>query len=435
MSAPEQEATRKSLGLLADLTPLRLSPAYRRLWFGTFVSSIGAQLTNVAVGLQVYQLTGSTFSVGLVGLFALVPLIVFGLYGGSIIDAFDRRKVIIVSSGGLFAVALSFALQAWAGLELLWLMYALVAVQSGFLAVNLPARMAILPRLLPAPLLPAANALSSLAGSVGMTVGPLLAGFFVGHLGYGGTYFTEVVLLGIALVMLVALPSMPPLGEVRRSGLRSVLEGLNYLRTRPNVRMTFVVDLIAMIFGMPRVLFPALGAVVIGGGATTVGILSAGIACGSVLAGIFSGPLGQVQRQGLAVLVAIVAWGSSIVGFGVMVGLSSGPTGDGGARWLLWPAFGFLVLSGMADSVSAVFRSTILQAATPDQMRGRLQGVFVVVVAGGPRLGDLAVGSAADLTSESVAAIAGGLTCIALVVLLGLRQPRFTRYDAHHPEP
>ncbi|WP_372492092.1 MFS transporter [Kineosporia corallincola] len=405
------------------------------MWSGTFLSSIGSQLTNVAVGLQVYDLTGSTFKVGLVGLVALVPLIVFGLYGGSIVDAFDRRRVIITSSTGLFTMALCFALQAWAGLEQLWLLYLLVAVQSGFWAVNSPARMAILPRLLPAPMLPAANALSGLANSVGMTLGPLLAGFWVSWFGFGGTYFSEVVLLGVALTTLVALPPMPPVGEVRRSGLGSVLEGLNYLRTRPNVRMTFVVDLIAMIFAMPRVLFPALGAAVIGGGAETAGILAAGIATGAVLAGVFSGPLGRVRRQGLAVLVAIVAWGSSITLFGLVVGLSSGPLPDGGARWLLWPAFALLAVSGMADSISGVFRSTILQAATPDQMRGRLQGVFVVVVAGGPRLGDLVVGSAADLTGEGVAAVAGGLTCIALVVLMGLLQPRFARYDARDPQP
>ncbi|WP_370882675.1 MFS transporter [Kineosporia succinea] len=404
------------------------------MWLGTLLSSIGSQLTTVAVGLQVYDLTGSTFSVGLVGLFSLGPLIVFGLYGGALVDRFDRRRVIITSSGGLFGIAVAFTAQALAGLENVWLMYVLVAVQSGFFAVNSPARMAILPRLLPPEMLPAANALSGLAGSVGMTMGPLLAGFWVAWFGFGGTYLTEVLLLGIALTTLVALPAMPPLGEIRRSGLASVLEGLNYLRTRPNVRMTFIVDLIAMIFAMPRVLFPALGAVVIGGGATTAGILGAGIAVGALLAGVFSGPVSRVRRQGLAVLTAITAWGASIVLFGVVVGLAGRTSEDASAHWLLWPAFVMLVFSGMADSVSAVFRSTILQTATPDHMRGRLQGVFIVVVAGGPRLGDLVVGSAADLTDESIAAIAGGLTCIVLVVLLGILQPRFRNYDARHPQ-
>ncbi|GAB6903569.1 MFS transporter [Kineosporia succinea] len=424
----------RGLGLLADITPLRLSRPYRRMWLGTLLSSIGSQLTTVAVGLQVYDLTGSTFSVGLVGLFSLGPLIVFGLYGGALVDRFDRRRVIITSSGGLFGIAVAFTAQALAGLENVWLMYVLVAVQSGFFAVNSPARMAILPRLLPPEMLPAANALSGLAGSVGMTMGPLLAGFWVAWFGFGGTYLTEVLLLGIALTTLVALPAMPPLGEIRRSGLASVLEGLNYLRTRPNVRMTFIVDLIAMIFAMPRVLFPALGAVVIGGGATTAGILGAGIAVGALLAGVFSGPVSRVRRQGLAVLTAITAWGASIVLFGVVVGLAGRTSEDASAHWLLWPAFVMLVFSGMADSVSAVFRSTILQTATPDHMRGRLQGVFIVVVAGGPRLGDLVVGSAADLTDESIAAIAGGLTCIVLVVLLGILQPRFRNYDARHPQ-
>jgi MFS family permease len=403
------------------------------MWFGTSVSGIGAQLTTVAVGLQVYDLTRSTFNVGLVGLFALVPLVVLGLYGGSIVDAYDRRKVIITSSSGLFLVAIAFSAQAWLHVENVWLLYGLVAVQNAFFAVNSPARTAIVPRLLPGELLPAANALSTLSNSLGQTVGPLLAGLLVASVGFGGAYTVEAVLLVVALTTLIALPPLPPLGQVRGSGLASVLEGLAFLRTRPNIRMTFMVDLTAMILAMPRVLFPAIGAAVIGGGATTVGILAAGIAGGSIVAGVLSGRLGGVRRQGRAVLIAVVGWGLAIAAFGVVVSLSPGPGSGGSARWLLWPAVGFLAIAGAADAVSAVFRTTILQSATPDAMRGRLQGVFIVVVAGGPRLGDVVLGTAAHLTRESVAAIGGGLACVVMVLVLAVLQPRFARYDAREP--
>lgn len=426
-------ATRRRL--LLDLTPLRASRPYRWLWVGAALSGIGTQLTTVVVILQVYDLTGSTFHVGLVGPFALVPLVSLGLYGGAIVDAHDRRKVVIASSSGLLLAGLGFAVQAWLDVGEVWLLYGLVAVQNGFLALNGPARTAIIPRLLPTSLLPAANALSGLSMGTAVTVGPLLAGPLIALAGYGAAYSVQAVMLAIALVTLVALPPLPPQGEVRRAGLGSVLEGLRYLRTRPNLRMTFFADLAAMILAMPRALFPAIAAEVLGGGPTTVGILVAAIAAGSLLASLLSGPLGQVRRQGLAVLGAVVTWGSAVAAFGVVVMLSPGPPAGGGAHWILWPAVGCLVVAGAADTVSAVFRHTILQAATPDHLRGRLQGVFIVVVSGGPLLGDTVLGSVADLLTEPLAAIAGGLACVAVVVALGVLQPSFARYDARHPTP
>lgn len=405
------------------------------MWLGAVLSGISTHLTTVVVGLHVYDLTGSTFRVGLVGLFAVVPLVTLGLYGGSIVDAHDRRTVVLITASGLMAVAAGFATQAWLEVGNAWLLYGLVAVQNGLFAVNGPARTAIVPRLLPQRLLPAANALSGLSMGTAVTVGPLLAGPLVSNAGYGAAYSAQVVLLAGALLTLLALPSLPPLGEVRRAGVGAVLEGLRYLRTRPNLRMTFFVDLAAMILAMPRVLFPALGAVVIGGGPTTVGILVAAIAIGAILAGLLSGPLGQVRRQGLAVLIAVVAWGSAIAVFGVVVTLSPGPPPGGGAHPILWPAVGCLVVAGAADAVSSVFRNTILQAATPDHLRGRLQGVFIVVVAGGPHLGDLVLGSVAQATAEALTAILGGVACVAVVVALGLWQPRFARYDSRHPTP
>lgn len=425
--------------LLLDLTPLRASRAYRRMWVGTSLSGIGTALTTVAVGLQVYDLTGSTGYVGLVGLFGFVPLVLLGLYGGALVDAHDRRRVILLTAAGQLVVAVGFATQAWLDVASVGLLYGLVAVQNGLFAVNSPARLAVVPRLVGLRLLPAANALGSLASGVSLTVGPLVAGTLVGWAGYGWTYTVEAVLLLVALATLVSLPPMPPDGEVRRAGLRSVLEGLTFLRTRPNVRATFVVDLMAMVLANPRVLFPAIGAVLLGGGATTVGVLTASVALGAVLAGLLSGPLGAVRRQGLAVVVSVVWWGAAVVAFGVVVGLAPGshdhPVADGTTTAALWPAAACMVLAGAADTVSSVFRNTILQSATPDALRGRLQGIFIVVVAGGPRLGDLLLGGVASWRGEVLAAVLGGVLCVAGVVVLGLVQPRFRRYDALHPEP
>ncbi|MBG6135630.1 MFS transporter [Longispora fulva] len=416
--------------LFADLTPLRVSAPYRRMWFGSVLSGVGTALTTVAVGLQVYDLTGSTFNVGLVGLFALVPLIALGLYGGSIVDAHDRRRVMMTTSSGLFLVACAFAAQAWLGIGNVWLMYALVAVQHGLFAVNQPARGSAVPRLLPADLLSAANALNSLAWNVSLTVGPLLAGLLVSWWGYGGAYSVEAVLLLFAFASVVSLPPLPPEGRPPRAGLRSVLEGLRFLRTQPDVRMTFQVDLAAMVLAMPKVLFPAVGVTLIGGGAATVGVLAAAIAVGSIVAGVLSGPLHRVRRQGLAVLVSVVGWGLAVAGFGLMLAVSPGPGPHGQASWALWSAAGFLALAGAADAVSAVFRTTILQVVTPDALRGRLQGVFLVVVAGGPQLGGLLLGAVARWGGETVAAIGGGVACVLVVLALGVLQPTFVRYDA-----
>lgn len=418
-----------------DLTPLRVSVPYRRMWLGTSLSGIGTALTTVVVGLQVYDITGSTASVGLVGLFGLVPLVLLGLYGGAVVDAHDRRAVILLTAAGLTLVAVALTAQAFADLQDVRILYALVAVQNGLFAINSPARTAVVPRLVGLHLLPAANALSSLSFGVAMTIGPLLAGVLVGWAGYGWAYVVEVVLLAVALASLRALPPLPPEGAVRRAGLRSVLEGLRFLKDRPTVRGTFVVDLAAMVLAMPRVLFPAIGAVLVGGGATTVGVLTAGIAVGSIVAGILSGPLGRVRRQGLAVVLAVVGWGLAVVVFGVVVALSPGPGPDGGASTALWPAAACMVLAGTADTISSIFRQTILQAATPDALRGRLQGIFIVVVAGGPRLGDLVLGTLAELTDEARAAIIGGVACAVGVALFTVLQPSFRRYDALHPTP
>ncbi|WP_425955376.1 MFS transporter [Xylanimonas sp. McL0601] len=431
--------------LLADLTPLRVSPDFRRLWWGLGISSIGTQVTVVAVGLQVYELTGSTLAVGTLGAFALVPLVVLGLYGGALVDRHDRRTVSLLASLVLWAVTLTIALQAWLDVGSVNLLYGLVAVQSAAYAVNNPARTAIVPRLLPAHLMPAANALQTLAWNVALTGGPLLASALVLAGGFGWAYTVDAVAFTVALWATWRLPQLPPQREGfddvapaaprRAAGLRSVLEGLRYLATRPNLRTSFVVDLCAMVLAFPRVLWPAAGLVYLGGGAGTTGILAAAFAAGGILATLFSGPFGHVHRQGRAIIWAISAWAVSVALFGVVLVLVGRGHPSGVLVGALAVACVALTLAGGTDAVSSIFRQSILQTAAPDHLRGRLQGVFIVVVAGGPRLGELWLGAQASWFTEGWAAVVGGLTCLAALWLVAWRTPRFWRYDARTPEP
>lgn len=414
----------------ADLTPLRISAPYRRLWLGLSISGIGQQMTSVAVGFQVWDLTHSSFMVGLVGLFQLVPLIGFGLYGGTLSDAFDRRLVGLITAIGMWSTALIFLAQSYFDLGSVALLYAIIAIQSMFFAVGNPARQSIIPRIVPADLLPSANALGMLTFNLGFTLGPLLGGAIVAA---SGTVTTAYAIDAVAFLMMVwamyRLPSLPPLitpGDERpRAGWGAVREGFAFLRGKRNLQMTFYEDIIAMVFGMPRALFPAIAAQWYGGDvravAFTLGVLSAGPAIGALLSGVFSGWLHRVRWQGRAIVFAIVVWGAAIASFGLV-------------RWLPL-ALLFLVIAGAADNVSAVFRSTILQAATPDEYRGRLQGVFTVVVAGGPRLGDVEAGTIAALAGETVSVVSGGIACVVLALAMARAVPSFVKYDRLHPVP
>ncbi|QIK82253.1 MFS transporter [Sanguibacter sp. HDW7] len=458
--------------LLIDTSPLRESPAFARMWWGLGLSSLGTQLTVVAVGLEVYDITGSTLAVGGLGIAALVPLIVTGLYGGALVDVHDRRKVALTTSAGLWIVTALLALQAWLQVDEVWVLYALVALQSAGFGINNPARSAIIPMLVPPSRLPAANALQTLLFNTSLMLGPVAGAVLVARWGYEVAYTIDAVLFLAALWALVRLPSLRP-GTIayatepgggpardvvvpvasvpdstsvdvpdpdvaparRRVGLSSVVEGLRYLATQPNVRMTFLVDLAAMVLAMPRVLFPALGVVVLGGGETTTGYLTAAIGVGGIAAGLLSGGLVRMWRQGAIIVWAITAWGLGVAGFGAVL-LGAGRTTP---DHVLWPALAaalvLLAFCGAADNVSAIFRTSILQTAVPDEMRGRLQGIFIVVVAGGPRAGDLWLGAQASWWGEGMAAVVGGLTCVTVLWLLTRRWPAFYKYDAHHPTP
>ena len=426
--------------LLVDITPLRVSPAYRRLWLGNTLSYVGTQLTLVAVSLEVFALTGSSFAVGLLGLAALVPLVVAGLYGGAIADRHDRRRVALTSSAVMWLTTVGIAAQAWAGLESVPVLYALVALHSGASGINQPTRGAIIPALVGLPLVPAANALNMMTFSVALMVGPVLGGVLVAAVGYAWTYSIDVVTFLAALYAVWRLPSLPPqraetaTASGTRWGLASVVEGLRFLGSRPNLRMTFLADIVAMTTAFPRALLPAIGAVVLGGGEAAVGVLLAAMAAGAFLAGLFSAPFTRLHAQGWGVYVSILVWGAAVAAFGGVVWWAQSlPDGDPRLTLAFALAALCMAVGGAADSLSGVFRGSILQSATPDHLRGRLQGVFVVVVAGGPRLGELITGGASVGLGEGPTLLAGGVLCMLGVSALMRWQPGFLRYDARNP--
>ena len=439
--------------IFADITPLKAGRAFRRLWIGNSLSAVGTQLTLVAVSLEIFALTGSSGYVGLMGAYALVPLIITGLYGGAVADHFDRRKVALYSSCVLWLTTVTICAHAWLGIENVWLLYGLVAIHSGASGINQPTRGAVIPALVGAELVPAANALHMLTMSMAMMLGPLLAGGLVATIGYPWTYTIDAVTFLFTLYAVYRLPSLPPglpdghSPTAQRVGLRSVWEGLQFLGTRKNLRMTFILDIIAMGTAFPRAVLPAMGVLILGtsyaqglhsGGEDPAelitGLLLAGIAGGAFVAGLFSGTFTRITAQGKAVYWAIVVWGASIAVFGLF-GWFAIRAADAGSPSviLLCAAVAMLVVAGAADSVSGIFRNTILQTAAPDHLRGRLQGVFIVVVTGGPRIGELLTGGMAAGIGEAVTMIIGGLLCVIGATIAVRMVPGFLHYDSRDP--
>ncbi|MCR6484209.1 MFS transporter [Amycolatopsis sp. OK19-0408] len=417
---PPRSGVRKLLSrIIVDTRPLKI-PAFRRLWLSTVVTAVGTQLTAVAVPKQVFDLTGSSAYVGLTGLVALIPLLVFGLWGGAVADAVDRRKLLFVTNVGVAITSALLWLQAFANFGSVWLVLGLLALNQAFFAINMPTRGAVVARLVPAELLPSANALNTTMSTFGAVFGPLMAGALIPVLGLSTLYLIDVVALAITLIAVWRLPPIPPLnGPSRRAGLGDVIDGFKYLATQKVLLASFVADIIAMVFGMPRALIPEMAERTFGdppGGGPALGWLYAALPLGAMLIGLFSGWLTRIHRQGVAVVVSICAWGAAVAAFGL--------------THSLWLAVVFMAAAGAADMVSAVYRMAILQVATTDEMRGRLQGVFTVVVAGGPRIADLTHGWGAAAFGTSTAATVGGLLVIVLVLASMFVLPAFWRYRA-----
>src|SRR6266540_3212632 len=387
--------------LLADTTPLRESRQYRLLFLNEGLAFLGSQITVVAVPLQVYLLTHSSLAVGLVGLAQLGPLLACSLVGGAVVDAVDRRTLMLWVQLARGALSAGLVVNALAPHPSLWPLYALTSVSAGLSAFDSPARMAAVP------------ALHQVLTQGGQVAGPAAAGLIVARASFATAYTVDFATFTAAGLLALALRRLPPGEGGTRAGVASVWEGLRFLRGRRALQGNFVIDLNAMVFGMPRALFPALGTGLFGGGPATVGLLYAAPGAGALAGALLAGWVGSVRRQGRAVLVAVAVWGLAITVFGL-------------AAWLPL-ALVLLAVAGAADVFSAVFRNTILQLTVPDGLRGRLSAIHIAVVTGGPRLGDAEAGAVAALAGPRFSVVSGGLACLAGAALIAWRIPELDR--------
>ena len=405
--------------LLLDLTPLRVSRDYRLLWTGSFVSALGSQFARVGLYVQVFALTGSPAAVGLLGLSGLVGSIAGTFVGGSFIDAHDRRSVIVWTQVGHVVVAgvlVATTLVPEPPIAVLHLANALTWLLA---AINMPARQASVPRLVGDELMPQAVALSQMQFQVTGIVGPALAGVLIAATGPGWAYAVDLVSYAGMLMAAVAMKPLPPHDDedLPSVGGRAVIEGFRYVAHHRLIQSTFVIDLVAMIFGMPAALFPVLAVSQFDRGEAVVGLLFAAPAVGALAQVLFSGSVTRIRHQGEAVIWAVAGWGAAIAAFGLV-----------GSNLPL--ALFFLAIAGAADVVSAIFRSTILQVMVPDRLRGRLWGIFSLVVTGGPKLGDVEAGLVATWFTPTISVVTGGLACIAGAGVVAIAYPELRRYQA-----
>lgn len=420
-------------GIFADTRPLR-TPAYRRLFTAQIVTVVGAQFSIVAVPQQIYEITGSSAYVGLAGLVALIPLIVFGLWGGALSDSMDRRTLLLVTTVGLIATTFGLFLQAFLGNENVWIVLALLAVQQSFFSVGQPTRTAILPKLLPDHLLPAAAALNTTVMSFGAVAGPVLAGALIPLIGLDMLYLFDSIAMFATLWAVLGLPALPASSTASVPGLKSVIDGFTYLATQRVLLASYVVDLVAMVFGMSRALFPQIAHEHFGDpttGGFALGLLYASMAVGALLGGVFSGWVSRVRRHGAAVLWSVALWGAAVVAFGVVVAFARPEHGP----IMLALAVAALAIGGAADLVSSSFRQAILLSAANEDMRGRLQAAFYIVVAGGPRMGDWSHGYAGAMFGPAPTVIGGGVLVLAGTTASALGFGEFRTYRAAGEEP
>jgi MFS family permease len=408
----ERTGRRAGRRLLIDLAPLRRSRDLRCLVLGELVSVLGTQLTTVAVPYQVYQLTRSSLAVGLASLTQLFPLIAGSLLGGSAVDAMDRRRLLMAAQGLMACCSVGLAVNADLGTAL-WPLFVLPALAAGFGGLDDAARSAVVPNLVRRSEVPTANAIFQALFQFGLVAGPAVAGLLLAGAGVRFVYWLDVASFGAALLAVFLISPQPPAGAAagHRPGLRSMVEGLRFVRGRQAIQGAYLIDVNAMVFGMPRALFPALATTVFGGGAATLGFLYAAPGAGAPVGAVTTGWVSRVRRQGLAVIIAVIAWGIAITCFGLV-------------SWLPG-ALALLAVAGWADVISAVFRNTIIQLAVPDALRGRLSGLQIAVVTGGPRVGDLESGAVAAAFGDTVSVVSGGLACVLGAVVLARLLPGF----------
>ena len=402
-----------------DLTPLRHRD-FRLLFWGQMVSFLGSQVTMVAIPFQVYELTRSPLLVGLLGIVELVPMLGLSLVGGAFADAHDRRKMVLGTEIAFTVLSSLLLLNALQPEPSLLAIYVLAALHAGLVALQRPSMDALLPRLVERHELTAAGALSMLRGSLGMLLGPAIGGVLISAVGLPLTYGVDVISFVGSLVALALMKAVPPAADAARPSLRGVLDGLNFARSRPELMGTYIIDLVAMFFGMPSALFPAIADAM--GGPSVLGLLYSAPALGAFIATGTSGWATHVRRHGLAVVIAATAWGVAIALF----------------AFATTPAMAVVLLAaaGGADAISAIFRSTIWNQTVPDALRGRLASIEMVSYMSGPLLGNAESGIVASAFSVPVSVFSGGVLCVLGCALCALLLPGFRMYEsrAQHAE-
>ncbi len=415
MREPEARSRRSGLRrIFLDTTPLRLDPAYRTLWAGQVVNGIGTQITRIALPYQVYVATRSTLAIAALTACQLVPLLVFSLGAGSIADAVDRRRLLAITQVGMAACSLVLVLLALLPVTPVAAVFAVAFVAWSFSAFDQPARASSIPRLVARERLPSAIALNQLNFQLQSVIGPAVGGVLLATVGLAGAYATDVASFVVSIVAISRLPAIPPLSDVARPGIAAIREAMTFLRGRRAILSTFVIDLDAMIFGMPTSLFPVLALDVFRLGPTGVGLLAAAPAAGAFLGALLSGWLSRVHRPGRAVIVAVAIWGVAIVAFGL-------------SPWFPL-ALACLAIAGAADVFSAVLRGTIVQFETPDELRGRVSAVNGLVVRSGPAMGDIEAAAVASIVGAQASVVSGGLLCLVGLVGVVRSFPELGRY-------
>jgi MFS family permease len=401
--------------ILVDTTPLRESRDFRLLFIGQLISTLGTQLTVVAIPYQVFRLTHSSLQVGAISLAQLVPLIIGSLAAGPIGDSVDRRKIMVWTTFAMMCTSGALAFNASLHHPSLLALYLVSSVAAGFAGFNSTARMASVPSLVEARHISAASAFSQIIMQIGTVVGPALSGILLG-VGLPLVYGIDAATFVVALVTTFMMGPIPPVHGGTRKIWQSTREGLSYLRTRQALQGVYLVDINAMVFGMPRALFPAMAGSVFGGGTITLGLLYAAPGAGALIGAVTTGWVIHTRLQGRAVILAVMVWGAAIAAFGFTD--------------TIWIALVLLAVAGWADVVSAVLRNTILQTTIPDRFRSRMSSIQMAVVQGGPRLGDMESGTVATLSSIELSVVSGGLACVVGAVVLALLLPQFRRHDA-----
>jgi MFS family permease len=418
-------ARRRARALLLDVGPLRFDRDFRWLWLGQTVGGIGNQITRIALPYQVYVLTGSTLAIAALTLCQLVPILVVSLGAGSLADAVDRRRVILaaqlgqaVCSAGLVALALQ------RDPPLLGI-FAVALIAATLTSTEQPARSSAVPRLVPQERLPAAIALGQLNFQIASVIGPAIGGLLLATVGIAGAYTVDVLTFAASILAALAIAPIPPIGNIPRPGLAAIREGLAFVARRRVILSTFVIDLDAMIFGMPQSLFPVLALDVFRVGPTGFGLLAAAPAVGALLGALLSGWVTGIRRLGRSVIVAVGIWAIAITAFGIATFWTST------IAFVL--ALFFLAIAGAADVLSAVFRSTIVQLATPDELRGRISSLHLMVVTSGPRVGDIEAAAVASVIGAQLSALSGGILCVLGVIAVARLFPELGAHEARQP--